>query len=322
MKSEILNLIQEACSDQEKFKSLENIYTIYEDLQMSETIQEMFEVIYRWLEQKYNINKVNFYLFNIQENIQTPMLKKGSEYALDDPYAFFVIINTHTQLNAVVSFCANNQNDFEYISKYYDYIQMALFQLSPILQTGIMKKQYLEYTSVDIVTNVHNKKFLIDYINKKQQLAHHEVENVTFLMIGIDRFKAIIDEFDYSIGDMVLVELAKVIHNNISEHDIIARLEGDEFVVALTDPSSIMLSEKIAKDIIEQFSQVKIVIDKQKDHYLKKTICVGISHYPKDNEDINMVLKNADSCLYEAKNLGRGKYLVYSEEDIDTIDLF
>ena len=48
-------------------------------------------------------------------------------------------------------------------------------------------------------------------------------------MIGIDHFKAVIDEFDYDVGDKVLIELAKIIHSNIDEFDMVGRLNGDEF---------------------------------------------------------------------------------------------
>jgi GGDEF domain-containing protein len=55
---------------------------------------------------------------------------------------------------------------------------------------------------------------------------------------------------------------------------------------------------------------------------LKKTCCVGISEYPKDSDDIDQVLKNADMFLYEAKNKGRSSYAVYIKEDESSIDLF
>ena len=56
--------------------------------------------------------------------------------------------------------------------------------------------------------------------------------------------------------------------------------------------------------------------------FLKKTICIGISSYPKDNENIDEVLKNADSFLYEAKNKGRSQFAIYTKEDLSSIDLF
>ena len=52
-------------------------------------------------------------------------------------------------------------------------------------------------------------------------------------MIGIDHFKAVIDEFDYDIGDKVLIELAKIIHSNVNEFDMVGRLNGDEFLVSI-----------------------------------------------------------------------------------------
>jgi diguanylate cyclase (GGDEF)-like protein len=141
-------------------------------------------------------------------------------------------------------------------------------------------------------------------------------------MVGIDRFKAVIDEFDYDVGDKVLIELAKVIHSNIKEHDIVARLTGDEFLIALINLNDTDKAVQIAQKIIEQFSKTPIVVNEKTKQVLHKTICVGISSYPKDNNDINQVLKNADNFLYEAKNKGRGKYAIYTPEDDGKVELF
>ena len=141
-------------------------------------------------------------------------------------------------------------------------------------------------------------------------------------MIGIDHFKAVIDEFDYDIGDKVLIELAKVIHGNINDFDIVARLTGDEFLVALVNTSSSTVALDIAQKIIDEFSIIEVVVDEETNQTLKKTICIGVSLYPEHSDDINQVLKYADSFLYEAKNKGRSKIAIYKKEEESSIDLF
>jgi len=250
------------------------------------------------------------------------ILQKGEIVSLEADTSFYFIINTHTEVNAIVSFSATNMEHYEIINKDRSFIEAAFFQISPILQNGIIKKHHIESSSIDSVTNVHNRKYLVERIHKMISLSNNKDENITFLMIGIDHFKAVIDEFDYDIGDKVLIELAKVIHSNIKDFDIVSRLTGDEFLVALVDLPYPQVALDIAKKIIEQFAQTSVMVDIEKNIILKKTICIGVSSYPQDSDSINQVLKNADSFLYEAKNKGRSQVAVYTEEDLSSIDLF
>ncbi|MEA3554513.1 MAG: GGDEF domain-containing protein [Campylobacterota bacterium] len=322
MKNQMMELIKEAYSDENKFKSLENIYNLYEQLQYCENLNEMAINLYNWLNVTYNINNLNFSLFDMETNQTNIVFKTGEEFFLDGELSFYFIINTHTELNAVLSFTANSTEHYKKIDDDYSYIEAAFFQISPILQNGIVKKHHIEASSIDSVTHVYSRKYLTEHIRKLTALSNKKEENITFLMIGIDHFKAVIDEFDYDIGDKVLVELAKVIHSNIDDFDIVARLTGDEFLVALVNKSNQSKILNISQKIIDEFAQVEVVVNEETQQKLKKTICVGISSYPDDNNDINQVLKNADSFLYEAKNIGRGKIAVYTKEGISSIDLF
>jgi diguanylate cyclase (GGDEF)-like protein len=322
MKNKMISLIQSAVEDNSKIKSLESIYELYDQLQYSSNLNEMAESLYEWLDSKYGIDNIDFSLFDMEKNESKTILKKGGEFFLDGEYSFYFVINTHTDLNAVVSFAASNLSEYEAINKDYEFIEVAFFQISPILQNGIIKKHHIEASSIDSVTNVHNRKYLIKHIHKIIALSNNKEESITFLMIGIDRFKAVVEEFDYDIGDKVLIELAKVIHSQIKDFDIVARLTGDEFLVALVNLPNYDFAQIVAQKIIDQFADIRIVVNEQTGQVLQKTICVGISTYPQDSTDINQVLKNADNFLYEAKNKGRSKIAVYRKEDESTIDLF
>ncbi len=326
MKNEMINLIKLVIEDKSKFRALENIYILYEQLQYSENINEMANRLYGWLYEKYKVNNMSFSLFDMEKNITTNILKKGGDFFLDGEFSFYFIINTHTEINAVISFSASNQEQYDTINSDYSYIEAAFFQISPILQNGIMKKHHIETSSIDSVTNVYNRKYLIEHINKmitlsgsKDSMQH---QDIAFLMVGVDRFKAVVDEFDYDIGDKVLVELAKVIHAEIKDFDIVARLTGDEFLIALTNQQSVDSAQEIAHKIIDKFAQIEVIVNESTYQILKKTICIGISYYPDDSTDINQVLKNADNFLNEAKNKGRGKIAIFKEEEESSIDLF
>ncbi len=321
MKNNMIELIKKS-SQENDFKDLNNIYTLYEQLQYATSIKQMAEDIFKWLQNIYTVDNLNFSLFDIEKNSKEEIFVKGEEFFLDDNLSFFFIINTHTSLNAVVSFNATSKTHFEIIQEKYTVIQSSFFQISPIIQSGILKKNFIDSSSIDSVTNVYNRKYFIEHLNKQLVLSGHESSKITFLMIGIDHFKAVIDEFDYDVGDLVLVELAKVIHSNIKEYDLLARLAGDEFVVALTSNTDYDHTVKIAKSIIDDFREIEVKVD-DAGHSLKKTICVGIDTFDSHGSNsIDDVIKNADIALYEAKNKGRSEVIYFQKEQSSTIDLF
>ncbi len=321
LKNSILNLIRSSCINTKDFSSLEKIYSLYEQLQFSSNLKQMAEDIYEWLNTNYNIDNVTFSLFNMKNNKKENIYIKGEEFFLDDEKSFFFIINTHTSQNAIVSFSATSKTHYKVLEAEYEAIESAFFQISPILQNGILKKNYIQANSIDSVTNVYNRQYLTEHVNKLISYSHKEKSIVYFLMISIDRFKAVIDEFDYDIGDKVLIELAKVIHSNISEFDMVARLVGDEFLVSILSTEDETEVREMATKIIDSFADTEIEINETAT--LKKTICIGYDKFTNIDETIDKTIKNSDTALYEAKNKGRGSLLAFNEiKEEDNIDLF
>ncbi len=324
MKNKILELIKSSATNEDDYKALVSIFNLHEQLQYATNIKQMAEDISTWLNKEFNIDNLTFSLFDVNKNYKELILKKGEEFYLDDDLSYFFIINTHTSLNATVSFCATSKVHFKVLETKYDTIEAAFFQVSPIIQSGILKKNFIESSSLDSVTNVYNRNYLIENLTTHLRLSNNTQDEIYFLMIGIDHFKAVIDEFDYDIADKVLIELAKVIHSNINEFDMVGRLNGDEFLVSLINNSSEYQAEELAKKIISDFAEVNISINAEKNQILKKTICIGFEVY-RLHSDITITdcIKNADIALYEAKNKGRSQIFKFSDLSAeDTIDLF
>lgn len=324
MKNNILELIKDSANNKKSYDALVNIYKLYDQLQYSSNIRQMAEDIYVWLHTNYNIDNVTFSLFDIERNNKENIFIEGDEFYLDDEHSFFFIINTHTNLNAIVSFSATSKVHYQVLSDQYNVIEAALFQISPILQNGIIKKNFIESLSLDSVTKVYNRHYLVENLNKQIQLSKKNYKEIYFIMVGIDHFKAIVDEFDHDIADQVLVELAKVIHTNISEFDMVARLAGDEFLISMLSTNNAKDIERIANNIIKDFSTIKVPVNAD-GHFLQKTICIGVDVFKTYDlyDSIDKTIKNADIALYEAKNRGRSQYFNFKDlSPEDTIDLF
>ena len=324
MKNKILELIESSAQNKDDLKALDSIFALYEQLQYSFNIKQMAEDLYFWLNKEFNIDNVTFALFDIDKNSREEIYERGEEFALDDELSFFFIINTHTNLNATVSFSATANVHYQILQTKYDIIEAAFFQISPIIQNGILKKNFIESSSLDSVTKVYNRNFLIENLSKQLNLSNNTQNEIYFLMIGIDHFKAVIDEFNYDIGDKVLIELAKTIHSNISEFDMVARLNGDEFLVSIINSNAQYKAEEIAHKIIEDFSKIEIIVNNITKQTLKKTICIGFDTFDSNSDfTITDSIKNVDIALYEAKNKGRSQLFKYCElKEEDTIDLF
>lgn len=321
MKNIMIKLLKKSCEDKYTLRFLEKIYILCDKFQYISNINEISALLYKWLQKEFDISNIRFYLYDMKTEVKTPILEDGASCFLDGELSFYFVINTHTSINAIVSFSADNKEHYNKINRCYDNLEALFFHISPVLQSVIIKKSYIESSSIDSVTNVYNRHYLIEHITKIISLSKKDENNISFLMIGIDHFKAVTDEFDYDVGDKVLIELAKVIHSNIDSFDIVARLSGDEFLVALVNKDDNSVYD-IAKNIIDDFANTQIVIDADNQIVLQKTICIGISTYPKDDKDINITLKYADTSLYDAKNKGRSEIVVYNKDKQNSIDLF
>ena len=324
MENKILKLIKSSANNEKDFNALESIFNLYEQLQYATNISQISEDIYTWLHKDFNIDNVVFALFDINTNSREEILVKGEDFYLDDDLSCFFIINTHTNLNATVSFNATSKEHYKLIQSQYSVIEAAFLQISPIIQNGIIKKNFIESSSLDSVTKVYNRKYLIKNLTKHLELSKNKENQIYFLMIGVDHFKAVIDEFDYDTGDKILIELAKIIHSNINEFDMVARLNADEFLVTILRKSNEFDAMQIAEKIIDQFSKKKILVNNQTGQILLKTVCIGFDTLDvRENRNITDSIKNADIALYEAKNAGRSKLFKFCDlKDENTIDLF
>lgn len=325
MKNKILELIKSSGNDKKDFDALTSIFNLYEQLQYATNIHQIAEDLYAWLNKEFNIDNVVFALFDINTNSKEEILVKGDDFYLDDDFSSFFIINTHTNLNATISFSTTSNVHYQVIQSKYSIIEAAFFLISPIIQNGITKKNFIESSSLDSVTKVYNRNYLIKNLTKHLNLSKNKESEIYFLMIGVDHFKAVIDEFDYDTGDKILIELAKVIHSNINEFDMVARLNADEFLVTILSNSSEFEATQTAKRIINEFSKKKILVNEQTCQTLLKTACIGFETLDVDETSgsITDSIKNADIALYEAKNAGRSQLFKFRDlKDEDTIDLF
>jgi diguanylate cyclase (GGDEF)-like protein len=121
------------------------------------------------------------------------------------------------------------------------------------------------------------------------------------MFIDMDRFKTINDTLGHHVGDLLLIEVARRLRETVRESDIVARLGGDEFIVVLTRMTDEMDAAPLGDKIMRSLNQPYVFDGKE----LYSSPSIGIAVYPNDGEDGPTLMKNADTAMYHAKELGR-----------------
>lgn len=155
----------------------------------------------------------------------------------------------------------------------------------------------------DSLTGISNR---ADFFSASVELLNKSKQNnklFTILMIDIDYFKKVNDQYGHSVGDKVLIKFSNLVQSQLEEKMIFGRLGGEEFAISIYDKDEeyiATLSEKIRK-------KVESLVIKNKDNEIRFTISIGLAFKNNSNENIDEILNRADELLYKAKSDGRNR---------------
>ncbi|WP_305823539.1 sensor domain-containing protein [Massilia brevitalea] len=162
----------------------------------------------------------------------------------------------------------------------------------------------------DPLTGLANRTLLQDQL--KQAIDHALEYGVlgALAFLDLDNFKHINDNFGHEAGDVVLQEIASRLKANVREHDTVARVGGDEFVLVINDQPS---AEHVA-DLVERIRRsVRAPIDVAGREIVPGT-SIGVSLFPLDGDSVDRVMRAADAAMYHAKALGKNNAQFYTAE--------
>lgn len=164
----------------------------------------------------------------------------------------------------------------------------------------------------DALTGLPNRRLFKDRLKMAMAHANRYKEKVGVLMIDLDRFKRINDTLGHSVGDILLKQVSGRLRQLVRTNDTVARMGGDEFMVVLPEMSDGKSAGLIAQKIIDSMKEPFMC----NDHKLMISTSIGIALYPSDGRDCELLIKNADVAMYEAKHSGSdsGAYQYYAPE--------
>lgn len=196
-----------------------------------------------------------------------------------------------------------NANLIEYEGK-----RLNFALVRDITERKRIEAQLLHQASYDMLTGLPNRRLFGDKLKDEVYKAKRTGENVSLLFIDLDRFKEVNDTLGHHQGDQILIEAASRIQQCMRESDSLARMGGDEFVVALSGITEMSQLGRIAQEVIDTIRQ-PFVLDNQ---VIYLTASIGIANYPSDVDTIEGLVSAADQAMYVAKQRGRNGFSFFT----------
>ena len=183
---------------------------------------------------------------------------------------------------------------------------MIAFLLIILYRESQKQKHMKELANIDGLTQLHNKigteNLVTEWLDSKESKS-----GGVLLMLDVDRFKQINDNFGHAVGDKVLYKVGHLLKSSFRENDIIGRVGGDEFLIFMKGVTSEEFVTRRMKILIQHFHELPV--EEIKDHRL--TCSIGAAFMPKDGITFDSLYRNADEALYRTKRNGRDGFSIY-----------
>jgi diguanylate cyclase (GGDEF)-like protein/PAS domain S-box-containing protein len=179
---------------------------------------------------------------------------------------------------------------------------LSLFtDITPMLE----HRQQLEHIAhYDALTDLPNRVLLADRLQQALTHSQRRRQSVAVLYLDLDGFKEVNDQYGHDRGDQLLVLLAKRLKETLRDGDTLSRIGGDEFVAVLVDVNSPKDCEPVLQRMLDAASGPLLIGGDT----LQVSASIGVTLFPKDQSDADLLLRHADQAMYLAKQAGKNRY--------------
>jgi len=186
---------------------------------------------------------------------------------------------------------------------------------SQLIEIELLREKLQEQAIRDPLTNVYNRRFLADAMDRELAQANRNEKPASVVIIDIDFFKQFNDTYGHRCGDYVLQYIAKFFGERIRRGDVLCRYGGEEFVVFMPNApidAAYQRAEAWRNEIANAFIEYE-------DLHLKTSFSAGVAGYPIHGSTSDAILNAADKALYQAKNTGRNRVILYDALNYESV---
>lgn len=187
------------------------------------------------------------------------------------------------------------------------YLKSYLQEAGPVIEAKTYMNLLKQQSMIDRLTGMYNRRYLDEHLTELESQASDR--SVGVMMIDIDHFKSVNDEFGHDVGDVVLEQMSEIIRKSVRQSDVLIRYGGEEILVLLMDTATGHTHE-VAEKIR---STVEITKIEAGHTVVQRTISIGVAEYPTHADEFQKCLKMADMALYHAKETGRNQVIRYED---------
>lgn len=162
----------------------------------------------------------------------------------------------------------------------------------------------LQAAITDPLTGLHNRRYALPHVQRMADEARRAGKPFAVMVLDIDHFKSINDTWGHTAGDKVLAEVARRLRDNVRAEDLVARIGGEEFLVAMPD-TSVRLASHAAERLCNLIEEAPFVLP-DSDDLLSVTLSIGVAMGDDNGPvEVSRIFDRADAALYAAKTAGR-----------------
>ena len=185
---------------------------------------------------------------------------------------------------------------------------VALFtDITPMMEHN---KQLEHIAHFDALTELPNRVLLGDRLQQAIAQCQRRNQFVAVAYLDLDGFKAINDSHGHDVGDLLLIALAGRMKSTLRDGDTLARIGGDEFAAVLVDLTSVGECEPVLRRLLQVASEKIPVGDK----LVQVSASIGVTVYPLDGSDPDLLMRHADQAMYQAKQSGKNRFQLFDLE--------
>ncbi len=267
----------------------------------------IYETEHEWEDGVYGLSAMNCRAFRTSTKVLSSDFENICDVCCEDSCNFICLpFDINDSYELVVHIQTDSYDELRRVQEHVPIITNYFELARPVLESKMLMQILTNSTLIDPMTGLYNRRFLDNFIDEDLKDKDRQF---AVLMIDVDFFKQVNDNYGHDVGDKVLKVLSDVLKQEIKGTDLAVRYGGEEFMVLLFDVDE-ENAQMIANKLRVAFSRKQF---NSKDKPFSKTLSVGVALYPQSIDTPWHAIKYADVALYEAKNSGRNKVVLFED---------